>query len=120
MPGHIRQTLSFATAASYSTLVDIQGAKVVVFELGDVGTLFATKTAAFEPQIAPGTSNTPITLRQPVQGLTGVSYNTVSITASSGVLNVMVPEVAGAKYVRLKATTAATDGYTPYVHTFQE
>lgn len=118
MAGHIRQTLSFASAASYSTLVDVQGAKVVVFELGDVASLFAAKTAGFEPQIAPGTTDTPISLRQPVQSLTGVSYNTVSITASSGNLNVIIPEVAGAKYVRLQATTAATDGYTPYVHTF--
>lgn len=119
--GHTREALTFASAASYSTGISIRGADVVIIELPEMTTEFAANTVAFEPQVAKtNTASAFITLRTPVDSITGVSYNTVSITSNSGAWNVIVPELAGANFVRLTATTVATDGYTAYVHTFQK
>lgn len=120
MYGHTRETLSFASAGSYSTGVKVQGAKVLMFELPATGTLFATKAAQFTPQMCKSSNGTFRDIVLPVGSVSGLTTGTFVVTAGSGGYNVVVNEMAGANYVRLKANTAATDGYTPFVHTFQQ
>ena len=108
---HMREAITFVSAGSYTTGFKIEGNAKVAIEFPAIGTLFATKSPTFYPQVARRASDTFYDLYDQLAS----GYSGVMGSATSGDFIVNIP-AEGNNYLKLSCNTVATDGYTAYIH----
>lgn len=108
---HKKETVTVASAASYSTAIDIQEFNKVSVEVPELGTLMGANTSKLFVNVAQSSTDTFRRLKH--QAVSGVSD--WEVPATSGNYNVICP-VEGYNYMQVVFGTAATDGVTVYVH----
>lgn len=114
--GAKRLEMALVSAASKSTWIDVRGANFVSLELPAFGNLFANTTANVYGE---GCQTYDGTFRRVVaegkySGSSG--WFDWEVPSCTGTVTLALPWATNFNYIKIHFSTAATDGYTGYIH----
>jgi len=114
---HKRISVGVASAASWSSYVNIMNANRVVLEIPEFNTLLGANQANVYVQGAATAAGTYYTVK--TQGASTATTGNVidwEVPLASGGYMAVCDPIVGFDFMRVKFGTAATDGYTCYAH----
>jgi hypothetical protein len=114
--GAKRIAMALDSAASKSTWIDVRGANFVSLELPAFATLFAAATANVYGEGAQAITDTAyrVVTEGKYSGTSGLYQ--WELPSCTGTVTTPLPWATNFNFIKIHFSTAATDGYTGYIH----